>query len=367
MTKRMNRRTFGRGVAATGLTVLAAPSLLRPAHAQAGELNIWSYDGFVTDALRQRFEAETGARINIRPITDQGEMFNLMVAEQGNHSADIVTCAGHRFYQFIDADLLAPIDKGQLTAWDRIEPEYANAGWVSRNGAQWGVPLVVVTTGLLYNTEMVPEKPESWDIIFSEEYAGQTAYQIQNFMPIVMDYLGHDGSGVKYAGDTAAAQAAVNEARDFLILHKSKVRRYYEGATEVQQMMVTGDIALAQSGSGPASQLIIDGFPAGYTIPKEGGQAYAYGFNLVRGAKNMEAAYAFLNMLLSDPENGAEVVRSTGLESTIAGTRDLLTEQERAALALSAEERSRLSWVNVETAAFIFDLIDTAAEEIRAA
>ncbi len=166
---------------------------------------------------------------------------------------------------------------------------------------------------------------------------------------------------------TEAAQAAVNEARDFLIEHKDKVRRYYEAATEVQQMMVTGDIALAQAGSGPSAQLIIDGFPAGYTIPKEGGQAYAYGFNVVDNAKNMDAAYTFLNALLGDPENGAEIVRATGLGSTIEGTEAHLTEQEREALSLTAEERSRLSWVNVETAAFIFDLIDKAAEEIRAA
>lgn len=224
-----------------------------------------------------------------------------------------------------------------------------------------------MATGLVYNTETIPEKPDSWDIIFSEDFAGQTSYQLQNFMPIVMDYLGHDGSGVSYDGDTGAAQAAVNAARDFLIENKSKVRRYYEGATEVQQMMVTGDIALAQASSGPSSQLIIDGFPAAFTIPKEGGQAYAYGFNVVANAKNAENAYAFLNMLLADPANGAEIVRSTGLESTIAGTSELLSPEERAALALTSEERARLSWVNVETAAFIFDLIDSAAEEVRAA
>ncbi|MDQ2068141.1 extracellular solute-binding protein [Xinfangfangia sp. CPCC 101601] len=367
MTMTLNRRAFGRGAAALGLATLAAPAYLRHAHAQTKELNVWAYDGFITDGLRDRFEAETGAKLNIRMVTDQGEMFNLMMAEQGNHSADIVTCAGHRFYQFIDAGLLAAVDKGRLTAWDKILPEYANAGWVSRGGQDWGVPLVVVATGLLYNTEMVSEKPESWDVIFSEGFAGKTSYQLQNFMPIVMDYLGHDGSGVSYAGDTEAAQKAVNAARDFMIEHKSKVRRYYEGPTEVQQMMVTGDIAMAQASSGPSSQLIIDGFPAAFTIPKEGGQAYAYGFNVVANAKNMDNAYSFLNMLLSDPVNGAEIVRSTGLESTIAGTADQLSEAERAALALSPEERARLSWVNVETAAFIFDLVDAAAEEVRAA
>ncbi len=368
MTMKINRRHFGLGVAATGVAALSSPAYLRRAYAQKGSsLNIWAYDGFVTDSFRDRFEDETGVRINLRMITDQSEMFNLMMAEQGNYSADIVSCAGHRFYQFVDAGLLSPIDRDKMPNWDHIEEEYADASWVSRNGEVWGVPLVVVTSGLLYNTEMVPEKPDSWEIIFSEEYAGRTAYQLQNFMPMVMDYLGHDGSAVSYGDDVDAAQRAVNETRDFLIEHKNLVRRYYDAASEVQQLMVSGDIALAQAGSGPSSQLIIDGFPAGYTIPREGGQAYAYGFNIVDNAKNMDNAYHFLNQLLADPENGASIVRATGLSSTIEGTDELLTAPEREALSLSREERSRLSWVNVETAAFIFDLVDKAAEEVKAA
>ncbi len=367
MTKQITRRAFGRAAATTGLAALATPFLVRRAHAQSGELNVWAYDGFVTDDFRDAFEDNTGIKVNIRLMTDQGEMFNLMKAEQGDYSADIVSCAGHRFYQFVDADLLSPIDPAKLANWDKVEEEYATASWVSRSGSVWGVPLVVVSSGLLYNTEVIKDRPDSWAIMFDENYAKQTAYQIQDFFPMVMGYLGHDGSAVSYGDDVAAAQKAVDETRDFLIEHKHLVRRYYDAATEVQQMMVTGDIALAQAGSGPSSQLIIDGFSAGYTIPKEGGQAYAYGLNVVNGAKNMDNAYIFLNALLGDPENGASIVRSTGLSSTIKGTEALLTPQEREALSLTSEERSRLSWVNVETAAFIFDLIDKAAEEIRAA
>ena len=359
----LSRRTVLRGI---GATALAAPGLIGQANASGGELNIWAYDGFVTDAFRDRFEKETGIKTNIRLVTDQGEQFNLMAAENGKFSADIVSCAGHRFYQFIDAGFLAPIDLSKLGNWNRLEEEFASAAWVSRKGDLWGVPLVVVSTGLLYNKDEV-EAPESWDVMFDPANAGRTAYQIQDFFQIVMNYLGYDGSAASYMNTPEVAQRAVDATRDFLIEHKGMVRRYYEAATEIQQMMVTGDVALAQAGSGPASQLILDGFPAGYTIPKEGGLAYAYGFNITRNAANMDNAYAFLNALLADPENGAEIVRSSGLTSTIKGTDALLTDAEKEALALTSEERARLSWVDVETAPFIFDLIDKAAEEIRAA
>lgn len=366
MSSRITRRGLGKQFGATAIAALSAPALANRAFAQTKELNIWAYSGFITEEFKRRFEEETGIKTNIRLVADQGEQFNLMAAENGNFSADIVTCAGHRFYQFVDADFLAPVDTDRLENWGRIDSEYAEANWVSRRGKPWGVPLVVVSTGLLYNTEAF-DKPASWDVMFDEANAGKTAYQIQDFFQIVMNYLGYDGSGSSYRGDTERTQRAVDATRDFLIEKKHLVRRYYEAATEIQQMMVTGDVALAQAGSGPSSQLIMDGFPAGYTIPKEGGLAYAYGFNITNNAANMENAYTFLNALLGSPENGAEIVRSTGLTSTISGTGDLLSDAEKEALALSAEERARLSWVDVETAGFIFDLIDVAAEEIRAA
>jgi len=366
MTTPLTRRRVIGGIGAAGVGALVAPSLIRPANAQSRTLNVWSYSGFVTDEFRRRFEAETGIAVNLRLVSDQGEQFNLMVAEGGRHSADIVCVAGHRFYQFVDAGLLQAVDLDRLTNWSQVEEEYAVAHWVSRRGRIWGVPLVVVTTGLIYNTEAMAA-PESLAVMFDPANAGRTSYQIQDFFPLVMNYLGFDGSARAYAHDHAIAQRAVDATRDFLIAHKDKVRRYYDAATEVQQLLVNGDVTIAAGSSGPAAQLILDGFPAGYVIPREGGLAYAYGFNISAGAANMDNAYRFLNALLASPENGAAIVRSTGFNSAIKGVEPLLSDAERTVLALSAEERARLSWVDVETAAFIFDLIDTAAEEIRAA
>ena len=361
------RRRILKGMGATTAGVLAAPYLIRTAFAQSKELNVWSYSGFITDEFKVKFEADTGITVNIRPVTDQGEQFNLMVAENGNHSADIVCCAGHRFYQFVDKDLLAPIDLGKLKNWNRIDDSIANAKWVSRRDQVWGVPIVLVSTGLLYNKDATSSPPESWDVMFDEANVGKTTYQIQDFYQIAMNYLGFDGSAASYMDDPQKAQEAVDKTRDFLIQHKDKVRRYYDAATEIQQMFVNGDVDFAQAGSGPAAQIIQEGFSAGYTIPKEGGLAYAYGFNITNGAKNPDNAYLFLDALLSSPENGAAIVKSTGYSSTIKGTDDLLDYAQREALGLTPEETARLSWVDVETAPFIYDLIDKAAEEIRAA
>jgi len=94
-TPRYTRRRF-LGTAAAGAATLSAPALLRRAHAQGGEVNVWTYANFVPDRFREQFEAETGIKVNIRLVDAQGTLFNLLAAEAPNPTADTVTVAGRR-------------------------------------------------------------------------------------------------------------------------------------------------------------------------------------------------------------------------------------------------------------------------------
>ena len=80
---RYTRRRF-LGTAAAGAATLSAPAILRRAHAQGGEVNVWTYANFVPDSFREQFEAETGIKVNIRLVDDQGKLFNLLAAEAPN-------------------------------------------------------------------------------------------------------------------------------------------------------------------------------------------------------------------------------------------------------------------------------------------
>ena len=95
---------------AAGASVLAAPAILRSNARAAGVVNVWTYTDFIPDDFKAEFEKETGIEVRIRLVDDQGKQFNLLAAEAPNPTVDIVTVAGHRFLQFIDSDLLSPLD-----------------------------------------------------------------------------------------------------------------------------------------------------------------------------------------------------------------------------------------------------------------
>ena len=186
MTKLITTRR--RFMAGAGATALAAPAFRRAGRARAaGEVNVWTYDNFIPEDFTEAFEEETGITVNIRLVNDQGKQFNLLQAESPNPTADIVTVAGHRFRQFIDSALLAPMDTGRLDNWGTINPVYSESDWATIEGEKWGAPILSGAEVLAWNTEMVSEDAvRSWDVMFSDEYAGQTAYIIQDMLSVVV-------------------------------------------------------------------------------------------------------------------------------------------------------------------------------------
>lgn len=363
-TKISRRSLLKTGAAAT--TALATPMIFSPAYAASGTVNVWTYANFLPDDFKEEFERESGIKIRERLVDDQGKEFNLMVAEASEPTADVVTIAGHRFRQFIDSELIKPLDVERLKNWSGVNTVYSEADWTIVEGNKWGVPILAGAEVLAYNSELVTaEEARSWDIMFSDKFAGQTAYILQDLMSIVMLYLGYDGNMIGY--DAAKAKEAVEAAKAFLIEQKPKVRKYYDSGAEFQQMLINQDIAVGHAWSGPVSKLIMDGFPAVMTIPKEGSYGFVYNYNVVNNGPNPDNAYTFLDALLARPEIGANMTKASGFISTFAGSAEHLTDLEKAAASFTQEELDALQFFRADNNELKYDLVDPAVEEIKAA
>lgn len=363
-----SRRGFIR-TGAAGATMLAVPAYLRSTAARAsGAVNVWTYANFIPEDFKAEFEKETGIEIRIRLVDDQGKQFNLLAAEAPEPTVDIVTVAGHRFLQFIDSQLLSPLDTGRLTNWGKINPVYSESDWATINGEKWGAPILSGAEVLAYNTDVVSEdEVKSWDVMFDPKYEGQTAYIIQDMLSVTMLYMGYDGNMVAYKDDPEKAAAVVKEVRDFLIEHKPMVRKFYDAGAEIQQMFVNQDVVLAHAWNGPIATLIADGFPVDMTIPKEGTYGFVYTLNVTNNAPNPDNAYKLIDALLASPEVGAAMTRSSGFISTFKGVEQHLSELERKASSFTEEELQGLQFFRAEANEMKYNLVDPAVEEIKAA
>jgi spermidine/putrescine transport system substrate-binding protein len=132
-------------------------------------------------------------------------------------------------------------------------------------------------------------------------------------------------------------------------------------------MFLNEDIHIAQAWSGPAAKLIMDGHPIELSIPKEGTYGFLYSFNIVNNAPNADAAYTFLDAILSSPAIGAAMTRQSGFASAFEGVDKILTDKERAALALPQEQIARIQFFSPLNRKMKNDMIDKATAEVKAA
>ena len=360
-TRRSTLKLLG---ASAGL--LAAPSIIRPAFAQSKVVNITTYDKFIPQEFIDQFQKDTGIEVRVRLTDDQGKQYNLLTAEGDKPSTDIVTVTGHRLSQFKNSNLLAVLDTARLKNWGKLASAYKGAPQLTIDSNTYGVPLLAGFEGLARNTEYTKDTG-SWDIMFQDEYKNLTSYILTDFLSVVMRFLGTDGDYVTYEGKAEEAQKATDQARDFLIKHKDKVRKYYDAGSEVQQMFVNEDIYLAQTWSGPAAKLIMDGHPIEISVPKEGTYGFLYSFNVVNNAPNADAAYTFLDAILASPEIGAAMSRQSGFASAFDGVDTVLNDKERAALALPPEQAERIVFFSSVNRDMKNEMIDKAAAEVKAA
>jgi spermidine/putrescine transport system substrate-binding protein len=361
-SRRTALKILGGGGAALAMPYIIRP---RPAWAQENVVNITTYDQFIPQSFIDQFQADTGITVQVRLTDDQAKQYNLLAAEVSAPTTDIVTVVSHRMAQFVDSDLLLPMDSGRLTNWSKLNTAYQNAPWLEVDGNRYAVPVLAGFECMTYNTNYV-EYTDTWGMMFDPQYEGFTSYIISDFLSIVMQYLGHDGDFVSYVGDPTTAQTAMNEARDLLIANKNMVRRYYDAPAEVQQMFVNEDIYLAQTWSGPATKLIMDGHPIKFAVPKEGSYGFVYNLNIVNNAPNADNAYLFLDALLASPEVGASMQRASGFTSTFGGVDAVLTDLERSASVLPQEQVDRLVFFSPENRDMKNEMIDRATAEVAA-
>ena len=148
-------------------TALALAVSVMATSAQAfseDELVIWlggdkAYNGLVE--LGQKFEEDTGIKVSVQNPEDVPGRYQL--AASSGQGPDIVFWAHDRMGGWVDAGLIQEVYPSE-----RVKQEFNDKGWdaMTQEGKVYGYPLSLEAIGLLYNKEIVPEPPASFEEMF---------------------------------------------------------------------------------------------------------------------------------------------------------------------------------------------------------
>jgi putative spermidine/putrescine transport system substrate-binding protein len=249
------------------------------------------------------FEAATGCTVSVKTANTSDEMVALM--NEGGF--DLVTASGDASLRLVAGERVQPVNTDLIPSWGTIDERLKDAPWFTVDGVHYGVPYQWGPNVLMYSTEVFPEPPASWSVVFEET----TLPDGQSNKGRVQAYDGpiHVADAAQYLmahrpelGITSPYE--LNEEQyaatlDLLRQQRQLVGRYWHDAMiQIDDFKNEGVVA---SGSWPfqVNLLKAEGAPIGSTIPEEGATGWADTTMLAAEAEHPNCAYLWMEHTLS--------------------------------------------------------------------
>jgi putative spermidine/putrescine transport system substrate-binding protein len=288
-----NVRLFGAVVAgAVLITLVLAPAAINHA-ADSNELTVTLFGGSIEKYFRTHvispFEKSTGAKVNgVTGLT----MENLakLRASKDNPQLDVVMMDPPGMLPAAQEGLLQPLSVERIPNIKDLMP--------------WVVPenhlYVGWSTGLqclAYNTKFVKTPPTSWRDLWKPEYKGKVV------LPNIS--LSHGLFFIAIVSQMVTGNNLYDTDAAFKELEKLKpdVPTYWTSHDQAAQLLVSGQAWLTPWVNTRPAYLAKSGAPVDCVMnPKEGSVAFASNIAIPKGAKHLDLAEKYVNLVLS-PEN----------------------------------------------------------------
>lgn len=263
---------------------------------EAAELNVYIWTNYLPQEVIDGFEKKTGIKVNVDTY-DSNEAI-LEKLQSGVADYDIVVPSDYMMKILIPEGLVRTLDRSRLSNFKNLDPRFLNQKYDPDNGHSF--PYLWGTTGIGYDKQKVKEPVDSWRALFDERYAGRIL--------MLDDAREAFGAALKILGKSIneTDPAALRQAAGLLKKQKGLVRTY--NSSDFANLLAAGDVDVAQGYNGEMAEVVANA-PGrlAYVIPKEGGTLWIDNVTLPKGARNLDAAYAFLDYVL-EPEVAARIV-----------------------------------------------------------
>lgn len=258
------------------------------------EINVYNWGEYISDGsedtldVNKEFEKETGIKVNYTTFDSNENMYNKIKGGGANY--DIVIPSDYMIERMINEELLEKIDLNNIPNYKNILDKYKNLYFDPNN--EYSVPYNVGMVGLVYNTKMVKEQPDSWEIMWDKNYAGQILMfnNSRDAFMIAQILNGIDLNTV----DSNDWHTAYDKLKD----QKPVVQSYV--MDEVFNKMEGGEAAIAAYYAGDCLSMMDNNPDLDFVYPKEGTNIFVDSICIPAGCQNKRGAEAYINFLLRE-------------------------------------------------------------------
>lgn len=248
-------------------------------------LYVYNWGDYIDETILGEFEKETGIKVVYDSYATNEDMY--VKIKSGGGSYDVIFPSDYMLTRMLEEDMLEKIDLKKIPNAKYIEDRFMGREYDPKN--EYSLPYMWGTVGILYNTTMVDEQVDSWDILWDPKYAKEILMldSQRDSIAIALLKLG-------YSINTLDLDE-LTEAGELLKEQKPLVLAYV--VDEGKDKMVAGEAALAVIWSGEATYGREENPDLEYAIPQEGTNLWFDVMAIPKGAKNIEGAHQFMDFL----------------------------------------------------------------------
>ncbi len=322
----LRRRDLLKSLSALGIGIAVMP--LIPGRARAAEeASLFTWEGYEVPELHQEYVKKHGTSPKFPIFADEDEAFQKMRA---GFTPDLAHPCSYNVPRWRDAGLLQPIDTSRISHWGDVISSLKTIAGTQKDGKQWFVPFDWGNTSILYRTDLVDIKEESWGLMWDERYKGRlsTFGSIDETVPYAAIYAGVDPWNM--------SEADLAKVRELLKKQRPLIRFYAEDEASIEQALASGEIVAASTWNSAAATLKSEGVPVKFMNPKEGIMTWVCGLVLHKKAANVDKAYDLIDAMLA-PEAGVFMIADYGLGHANAKTFEAAGDEAIQAAGLSRD------------------------------
>ena len=254
-------------------------------------LYVYNWGEYISDGADDTVDvnAEFTKRYGIKVVYDTYDNNETMYSKlkSGGVSYDIVIPSDYMIERMISEDMLEKIDFDNIPNFSYIPEKYRNLDYDPTG--EYSVPYTVSYVGLIYNTKMVEEAPDSWTALWDERYTNNILMfnNPRDAFAIAQSILGQDYNMDTEEGWRVAAA---------LLKEQKSVNPVYVN-DEVFLKMEAGEAALAPYYVGDYFLMKQNNEDLAFVYPKEGVNYFVDAACILKGAKNKRAAELYLDFI----------------------------------------------------------------------
>ena len=300
------RLSSGRLTKKTGLAAAAGVGLLvffslggAGNTGKGGELNVFIWSNYLPDSVIADFERLYDVKLNVE-LYDSNEAL-LARLQSGSAKYDIVVPSDYMVTVLRAHSLIQKIDRDAISNFSNLDPQFTSLAYDSSN--EYSVPYMWGTSGIAFRRDKIGVPVESWEVVFDPSYRDRVS--------MLDDVRETFGAALKYRGRSlnSTDPNEIREASQLLEQQKPLVKAYDSGGFD--QLLLSGDVWIAQSYSGQIAKAMAEDNRIGYVIPKEGCTFFVDNLCIPTNASNREMALQFMNYVL-DAAIAARIANETG-------------------------------------------------------